>query len=99
MASQPHKLLLRLPDRLHGRVLEASKRYRRSMNSEIVTRLEHSLNGLSGDESESSVEPPFFAQIEATLRGGLTEEEDSLVRLYRRLSVRQRAALLTLLEG
>ena len=99
MNSQPYKLLLRLPDQLHVRVAEAAKRYRRSMNSEIVTRLEHSLNGLPGDESESDVEPPFFAQIEASLRGHLTDEEDSLVRLFRRLSARQRSALLTLLEG
>ena len=98
MGSQPYKLLLRLPDQLHVRVAEAAKRYRRSMNSEIVTRLEHSLNGLPGD-SESDVEPPFFAQIEASLRGHLTDEEDSLVRLFRRLSARQRSALLTLLEG
>lgn len=98
MISQPYKLLLRLPDRLHVRVAEAAKRYRRSMNSEIVTRLEHSLNGLP-DDSESDVEPPFFAQIESALRSDLTDEEDSLVRLFRRLSASQRSALLTLLEG
>ena len=69
------------------------------MNSEIVTRLEHSLNGLPGDASESAVEPALFPHIETTFRGVLSEDEDALIRLFRRLSARQREALLALLSG
>ena len=99
MASQPYRLVLRLPEELRVRVAEAARRYRRSLNSEIVARLEHSLGGLPANTTESAVEPPFFAQIETALRSDLSDEEDSLVRMFRRLSANQRSALLNLLKG
>ena len=97
--SSPYKFVLRLPGDLRTRIVEASQRYRRSMNSEIVTRLEHSLNGLPGDVSESGVEPALFPHIETTFRGSLSDEENRLIRLFRRLSASQRTALLDLLSG
>ena len=99
MSRPSYKFVLRLPDDLRSRIVEASQRYRRSMNSEIVTRLEHSLNGLPGDASESGVEPALFPHIETTFRGNLSDEENQLIRLFRRLSTSQRAALLELLSG
>ena len=94
-----YRLVVRLPEALRQRIVEAATRYRRSMNAEIVVRLEHSLHGLPGDASETSVEPAFFPQLERTFRRGLSKEEDALVALFRRLSAQQRRALLQLLEG
>ena len=99
MTRLPHKFVLRLPNELRSRIVEASKRYRRSMNSEIIARLEHSLHGLPGNSSESAVEPALFAHIETTFRGNLSDEENQLIYLFRRLSEGQRKALLELLAG
>lgn len=68
------------------------------MNSEIVARLERSLGGLPG-KSESDIEPPFFRHIEMIFRRDLSDQEDNLIRLFRRLSQRQRDALMELLSG
>ena len=95
--SDGYRLVVRLPEALRQRIVEASARYRRSMNAEIVVRLEHSLNGLPGDASEAGVEPAFFPQLERTFRGRLSKEEDALIVLFRRLSADQRSALLKLL--
>ena len=99
MSGKSYKFVLRLPEDLRLRVAEAAQRYRRSINSEIVARLEQSLNGIPGDASESSVEPAFFPHIEMTFRRGLSNEEDTLIRMFRRLSSRQREALIELLTG
>ena len=99
MAGQYRKFLLRLPDDLRERVVEASRRYRRSMNAEIVARLEHSLAGIPADDTESSIEPAFFSHIEAVFRCGLSTDENTLIRRFRRLSSRQQTALMDLLNG
>ena len=98
LAEPPHRFVLRLPRDLHGRVLEAATRYRRSLNAEIVARLEHSLGGIPQDAAESKLEPALFPFVETTFRGELTEQENTLIRLYRRLSASQRDALLRLLQ-
>ena len=98
MPSQSYKFVLRLPDDLRERVSEASRLYRRSINSEIVARLEQSLTGIPEDVAERHLEPPFFPQIETTFRRDLSDDEDRLIRLYRRLSTQQRRALIELLS-
>ena len=98
MPSQSYKFVLRLPDELRERVSEAAGLYRRSINSEIVARLEQSLTGISEDDAERPLEPPFFREIETTFRRDLSDDEDRLIRLYRRLSSRQRRALIELLS-
>ena len=92
-----HRFILRLPIELHRRVVDASARYGRSINSEIACRLDHSLRGLSPDES--SVAPPLMPFIEMTFRRELTPDENQLVRRFRQLSSQQRTALLKLLAG
>ena len=69
------------------------------MNSEIVTRLEYSLNGIPADADASAIEPALFPYLETTFRGELAEDENALVGLFRRLSASQRKALIDLLEG
>ena len=92
------KFVVRLPISLHARIAETAHHYRRSMNSEIVARLERSLGGLP-DAHEAEIEPPFFRHIEMTFRRDLTDQETDLIRLFRRLSQRQRDALTDLLSG
>ena len=99
MAHRPYKFVVRLPMELRDRIAEAATLYRRSMNSEIVARLEQSLTGLPEEVGEAGIEPPFFEHIETTFRRDLSDEEDTLVRAFRRLSERQRTALLELLLG
>jgi hypothetical protein len=55
MARKPRetvKLNLRLPEALRRVLTREAKRRRRSLNSEIVERLYHSLRGLGDDPSE-----------------------------------------------
>ena len=99
MKQQPFRFVVRFPRDLRDRIAEAAQLYRRSMNSEIVARLEQSLAGLPDGREESKLEPPFFEQIESTFRRDLSDTEDTLIRLFRRLSERQKDALLGLLSG
>ncbi|MCY3819405.1 MAG: Arc family DNA-binding protein [Gammaproteobacteria bacterium] len=90
--------MVRLPISLHAQVAETAHRYRRSMNSEIVARLENSLDELP-EPDETKFEPPFFRHIETTLRRDLSRQETNLIRLFRRLSQRQRNAVTDLLSS
>ena len=69
------------------------------MNAEIVARLDYSLSGIPADADVGAVEPALFPYLETTFRGELSDEENRLVRLFRRLSASQRAALVDLLGG
>lgn len=91
------RFVVRFPPSLRRRVDEAARFYRRSINAEIIMRLDHSLNGLPNLAFERAVEPPMFAHIEKSLRANLSKEEELLVLCYRRLSDVQRQALLNLL--
>lgn len=95
------KFVVRLPKGMRRRIADAARSYRRSMNSEIVARLEHSLTSggtpfpdpvEAGPEAVADA-PPLAppAAIDAT------EEENELLRCYRGLSAERRRALLALL--
>ena len=90
-----HQVLLRLPVDLHAQVVEAAQRYGRSANSEIVARLDHSLRGVS--QQESAIEPPLLPYIETTFRRDLSRQENQLLLCFRQLSSRQRQGLMELL--
>jgi len=91
------RFVVRLPRSLRKRIEEVANFYRRSINSEIVLRLDHALNGLPNLDAEHSLEPPMFAAIERSLRSQLSDEEQTLVLAFRRLSGLKRKALLALL--
>ena len=93
--SKRHQVLLRLPVELHVRVVEAARRYGRSANSEMVARLEHSLRGVS--QQESAVEPPLLPYVERTFRRDLSQQETQLLLCFRRLSSSQQQGLMDLL--
>jgi hypothetical protein len=92
------RFVVRFPRRLRQRVEESARFYRRSINSEIILRLDHSLRALPDMATEHAIEPPMFAAIERSLRSNLSDEEQGLVLCFRRLSAAKRKALLDLLS-
>ncbi len=56
MKEKPYKFVVRLPTSMRDRIAESAQLYRRSMNSEIVARLQESFSGL-GSRSQASDQP------------------------------------------
>ena len=94
---QLYHFALRLPLDVRDQVKEASRHYRRSINSEIVARLEQSFSSLPPDEGEAAIEPPLHRHIEQLFRNRLNDTEMNLIRHFRRLGPKRQKALLNLL--
>lgn len=58
MKEKPYKFVVRLPMSMRDRIAESAQLYRRSMNSEIVARLQESFSGL-GSNSQASAQIPL----------------------------------------
>jgi plasmid stability protein len=91
------KFVVRLPKGMRRRIADAARAYHRSMNSEIVARLEHSLD--SGGENypepfEVAAEPPA-AEVPTAPDSG---EEARLLEAFRTMTPERRRALLALLS-
>ena len=97
LKEKPFKFVVRLPLTLRNQIADAAKYYRRSMNSEIVARLEQSFSGIPSEVREDSVTPPLHAEITSLFGRGLTGEEEQIIHAYRRLGAQKQAALLELL--
>ncbi len=95
---KPFKFVVRFPHSLRNQIADAAKYYRRSMNSEIVARLEQSFSGLLAEVREDDVAPPMHAQIASLFGRGLSPEEEQIINAYRRLNEEKQAALLGLLS-
>ena len=93
MREKPYKFVLRLPTEMRERIVEAAGRYRRSINSEIVARLESSFSERGPTEPASPLNP----HLEYVLRSRLDGDEQRLVVGYRNLERNKRKALLDLL--
>lgn len=93
-----HKFVLRLPPELRDRIAEAANTYRRSMNSEIIARVELTFSGLPSEATMVMIEPPLQGPLDALFRRSLSEEEHALVRSFRRLTAAKRKALNDLLK-
>lgn len=98
MKQETHKFVVRLPVPLRNQVAEAAKHYRRSMNSEIVARLEQSFGALPQGVVEQQLEPPLHPHMEAIFRSTLSETERSLIKIFRRLGSSRQKALIALLS-
>ncbi len=94
---KPFKFVVRLPLTLRNQIADAAKYYRRSMNSEIVARLEQSFSGILTEVREDDVAPPMHAEIASIFGRGLTNEEEQLINAYRRMSEEKQSALIELL--
>lgn len=53
MKEKPYKFVVRLPMSMRDRIAESAQLYRRSMNSEIVARLQESFSGLGSNNQDS----------------------------------------------
>lgn len=98
MKQKPYKFVVRLPAHMRDQVAEAAQHYRRSMNSEIVARLEQSFGILPHGATEQQLEPPLHSHLEAIFRSTLSETEQSLIKIFRRLNSSRQKALVTLLS-
>ncbi len=97
MSDLNYKFVVRLTTRMRDQIALAAKHYRRSMNSEIIARLEQSFGALPENEVEEAVQPLFHARVEALFRNQLSEDEQCLVQSFRLLSKEKQVALLHLL--
>ncbi len=82
------KFVVRLPDGMRERIADVARNHHRSMNSEIIARLEQSMLQESslGDELNVSLDSPE-----------LSLHERELLQRFRQLSRRQQNALVALI--
>jgi len=97
MSDLNYKFVVRLTTRMRDQIALASKHYRRSMNSEIITRLDQSFGVLPSSEIEEAVQPAFHDRVETLFHTQLTEDEQCLVQSFRLLGEEKQVALLHLL--
>ncbi|MDR6236033.1 Arc family DNA-binding protein [Pseudomonas oryzihabitans] len=82
------KFVVRLPEGMRERIADVARNHHRSMNSEIIARLEQSLQqeGALGDEPGLRLDSPE-----------VTANERELLQRFRQLSGRQQNALISLI--
>lgn len=71
MKQPPYKYMVRLPVPMRDLIAESARHYRRSMNSDIVARLQHSFSGLGA----AAMPPPDAAANGAGGDGPPSAEE------------------------
>jgi hypothetical protein len=67
------------------------------MNSDIVARLQQTFSGIPDGSGIKDIEPPLHDQLEGLFRRDLSADEETLIRAYRRMSVKKQEALKNLL--
>ena len=82
------KFVVRLPDGMRERIADVARNHHRSMNSEIIARLEHSLIQLGEEEGGAAL------QLD---NQELLPHEQQLLMRFRQLSRRQQNALVALI--
>jgi len=97
MKEQPYKYMVRLPPAMRDQIRESARHYRRSMNSDIVARLQQTFSGIPDSAQVKDIEPVLHDQIEGLFRRELSTDEEALIRAYRRMSVKKQEALKDLL--
>ncbi len=82
------KFVVRLPDGMRERIADVARNHHRSMNSEIISRLEQSLfhEGMAGDDAHLQINSAELAP-----------HESELLQRFRQLSRRQQNALVALI--
>ena len=82
------KFVVRLPDGMRERIADVARNHHRSMNSEIIARLEQSMlqEGALDDDSDLRIDSPELSQ-----------HERELLQRFRQLSRRQQNALIALI--
>jgi len=98
LKQKPYKFVVRLPLQLRNQIAEAAKYYRRSMNSEIVARLEQSFSGLPSHDESKQLAPSMHQEFESFFGRALEPEEEQMIRAFRRLPHEKKLALLELIN-
>lgn len=88
------KFVVRLPQGMRDRIAEVAKQHHRSMNSEIIARLEHSLLDLPSLPEQNH---PTRHSLDEQRLEDLNHPERELLVKFREMSRRQQNALLALL--
>ena len=68
MKEQPNKSMVHHPPYMRDLIAESARHYRRSMNSDIVARLQHSFRGLSDESKELELAPSLHEKFESLFR-------------------------------
>ena len=89
LKEKPFKFVVRLPVILRNQIADAATHYRRSMNSEIVARLEQTFRGLLNEIRDGEIAPPMHAAIESLFGRRLSDEEEKIISAYRRLTAQK----------
>lgn len=98
-AKNAEKFVVRLPRGMRRRIAEAARGYRRSMNSEIVARLEQTLSGTPPAPIPGVNEPlPLLPREDRPSQVEQREMEIRLLKAFRQLSHDRQQALLELLD-
>ncbi len=98
-AKNAEKFVVRLPRGMRRRIAEAARGYRRSMNSEIVARLEQTLSGGPPPSVPGVNEPlPLLPREDRPSQVEQREMEIRLLKAFRQLSHDRQQALLELLD-
>ena len=92
----PDKFVVRLPQGMRDRIADVAKQHHRSMNSEIIARLEHSLLDLPTLPDTGHPSRKMLNEQDAE---GLSSPERELLLRFREMSRRQQNALLALLAN
>lgn len=84
------KFVVRLPDGMRDRIADVARNHHRSMNSEIIARLEQSLL------REGALDEGLSAQLDSS---ELSLHERELLQRFRQLTRRQQNALVALIAS
>lgn len=84
------KFVVRLPDGMRDRIAEVARQHHRSMNSEIIARLEQSM------QQEASLGDDLAMRLDSP---ELTLSERELLQCFRQLTRRQQNALVALIAN
>ena len=95
------KFVVRLPKGMRDRIAEVSRLSRRSMNSEIVARLEDSLgqswNDSSAEGASQAPHTPILRSVENDIPAHSADQEAMLLETFRKMDEERKLALLALL--
>ena len=92
------KFVVRLPKGMRKRIAEAARCYRRSMNSEIVLRLERTLAEDDDQEAGDGAASVALSAVAEPEKADADALESRLLALFRRLPAERQRALLALLD-
>jgi len=95
---KPFKFVVRLPLYMRHQIGEAAQYYRRSMNSEIVARLEQSFSGIPTEQEAEQLQPQMYQELESLFGRSLSREEEKIIRAFRRLTLDKRLAVIELIK-